>query len=344
MDRQTARRFFWGIAVIGCGALFLLQQLGQINFGLGDLIRNFWPLILVVIGIEGILFERKAWWSWIILALGGYFLARNLGIVQFSIGHAIRYLIPVAIIVVGISIIMKPKRSQQAEGNEEWKAYGPHYGSSDNDRPIPPAPPLHPDPTRPRKEGEEPWAPQPNGEAEWNAGSQGHDDTGERDYKDRYKSYKRQYKDYKRAYKNKHSCSNSWSSWTGMGDDVDYRSSFIGDIHVGNDYFELKPMNISHFIGDTVIDLTKAQIPYGETKIDVSSFIGDVKVFVPNDHEVGIQVGVNAFIGDTKVFDRKEDGFLKSIKVESPFYHETDKKVLLTVSTFIGDVRVTKVG
>ena len=29
-------------------------------------------------------------------------------------------------------------------------------------------------------------------------------------------------------------------------------------------------MNISHFIGDTVLDLTKAQIPAGETRLHIS--------------------------------------------------------------------------
>lgn len=41
------------------------------------------------------------------------------------------------------------------------------------------------------------------------------------------------------------------------------KSAFIGDLYMGQEVFSLKPMNISAFIGDTVIDLTKAQIPYG---------------------------------------------------------------------------------
>jgi lia operon protein LiaF len=122
------------------------------------------------------------------------------------------------------------------------------------------------------------------------------------------------------------------------------RSGFIGDIYVGHDYWELKPMNISHFIGDTVLDLTKAQIPLGETRIHISSFIGDVKVFLPNDLEVGVNVVSSAFIGDVSVLDRKEGGMFKNMNVETSYFQETDKKIKLVVSTFIGDVRVTKVG
>jgi len=103
-------------------------------------------------------------------------------------------------------------------------------------------------------------------------------------------------------------------------------------------------MNISLFIGDTVLDLTKAQIPYGETRINISSFIGDVKVFVPNDRDLGLSVISSSFIGDTKVYERHEGGFFKHVKFETPYYHEADKRIRLNVSSFIGDVRIVKVG
>ena len=103
-------------------------------------------------------------------------------------------------------------------------------------------------------------------------------------------------------------------------------------------------MNISHFIGDTTIDLTKAQVPYGETKINVSSFIGDVKVYVPRDVDLGIRVTSSSFLGDVRLLDQKESGFMRSVEVESPYYRESDRKVRIIVSTFIGDVKVKKVG
>ncbi|WP_438446603.1 cell wall-active antibiotics response protein LiaF [Gorillibacterium sp. sgz5001074] len=122
------------------------------------------------------------------------------------------------------------------------------------------------------------------------------------------------------------------------------RSNFIGDIHLGHDYWELEPTNVSHFIGDTVIDLTKARIPYGETKLTVSSFIGDVKVFVPNDVQVEISVTASAFIGDMKVLDRHEGGMFRHMKYDTKHYVEAEKKINLTVSMFIGDVFIKRVG
>jgi lia operon protein LiaF len=140
--------------------------------------------------------------------------------------------------------------------------------------------------------------------------------------------------------------SNPWErvEWWENDPSVQNRSGFIGDIHIGHDHWELKPLNISHFIGDTVIDLTKAHIPFGETRITISSFIGDVKIYLPNDYEVGIHVVSSAFIGDARVLDMRDSRLFRSMDVETPSYKDTDKKIKLVCSTFIGDVRVTKVG
>lgn len=129
----------------------------------------------------------------------------------------------------------------------------------------------------------------------------------------------------------------------GSGNTIN-KSAFIGDLYMGQEVFSLKPMNISAFIGDTVIDLTKAQIPYGETKIVISSFIGDVKVFVPEDMDLGVTVTTNSFIGDMSLLNQKRGGFLSSAQAETAHYREASKKVRVIVSVFIGDVKVNKVG
>lgn len=142
----------------------------------------------------------------------------------------------------------------------------------------------------------------------------------------------------------KHHHRNDRVEWWNHDPGVQTRSGFIGDIYLGQDYWELKPMNISHFIGDTVLDLTKAQIPVGETIVNISSFIGDVKVYLPNDYEIGVHVVSSAFVGDVAVLEHKEGGIFKNMNIQTPYFPDTDKKIKLHVSTFIGDVRVTKVG
>jgi len=53
----ASRRFFWGVIMILFGALFLFDNLDVLDFG--DVMRNFWPLILVAIGVK-IILSRKS--------------------------------------------------------------------------------------------------------------------------------------------------------------------------------------------------------------------------------------------------------------------------------------------
>ncbi|MGO4269963.1 cell wall-active antibiotics response protein LiaF, partial [Paenibacillus sp. TAF58] len=126
--------------------------------------------------------------------------------------------------------------------------------------------------------------------------------------------------------------------------DVLHRHGFIGDVHLGQEAWELKPIQISHFIGDSVIDLTRAAIPLGETTIHVSAFIGDVKIFIPNDIDVEVRVMASSFIGDMKVLDRRESGFLRSVRTQTSQYEEADRKIIVTTSMFIGDITIKKIG
>ncbi|MFS0727227.1 cell wall-active antibiotics response protein LiaF [Paenibacillus sp. 1P07SE] len=355
MQSGVFMRVLIGLMVVGAGVMFLLNQAGYINFGLGDVIRTFWPVILIVIGVGGLLDRKFSWEYMVPLGIGIYFLGSNLHLFSFSMGDLIRFAIPLVIIGFGLSMIFKKRDSQQSQREEEWQAY-PNEQS-----PIPPAPPLHPDPTKTGGAYEQPTS---KDDTRRDRSGPIHDDdkyyTGSSNASKGY--------DYDKDWEHSHGHGGHGGhggyggghgghgghghshgrrervEWWNNDPNVQTRSNFIGDIHMGQDYWELKPMNISHFIGDTVLDLTKAQIPYGETRVTISSFIGDVKVFMPSDYEVGIHVASSAFIGDSKILDRKESGFFQNNRVESKSYEECDKKIRLVVSTFIGDVKVTKVG
>ncbi len=348
MNGRFTNRLFTGLIVISIGILFLLRQTGYIEFSLGYAIRTFWPVILIVIGVRGLLSLKEygtgsIWGGLVPLIVGVVFLGRNLDWFEWSISDLVPYIWPIVIIIIGINVIWRPKRKSQPP-EEEWKS----YGSYDNDSPIPPAPPLHPDPTKqPINLAKEPLEPEKAGSAQNSTG------TGYQEYGSKFKEWKKEQKkhykqwenDQKAASKSKRRFGEEHVEWWNSSDpSVQTRSGFIGDIHIGQDYWDLKPMNISHFIGDTVLDLTKAHVATGETKVCISSFIGDVKVYVPNDFEVGIEVVSSAFIGDVKVLGRKEGGMFNHFNMQSPRYAEADKRIKLVVSTFIGDVRVTKVG
>lgn len=54
--------------------------------------------------------------------------------------------------------------------------------------------------------------------------------------------------------------------------------------------FDLNDLNVSGFIGDIKIDLSKAMIPEGESTIVISGVIGNVDIYVPSDLEVAVRL------------------------------------------------------
>lgn len=366
MNGSFLNRLFSGLVIISIGVFFLLKQLGMIDYdiSIGEIISNYWPVVLLWIGLHGLIAGRQGhgsgWWAGIMILLGFIFLGHNLEWFSWSFSDIVSYAWPIIIILVGINFLRRPRHRHQEppQYDEEWKSYNAY---TDYKGEVPKAPPLHPDPTK-ISEDEADQASTDGETGAFTDGNAAHHDLRRQNFKhelrqhlneqkrhirehkqqvrEHIREHKEQAREHARQQRSKHGSFEYWNH----DPHAQSRSGFIGDIHIGQDYWELKPLNISHFIGDTIVDLTKAQIPYGETKICISSFIGDVKVYVPNDYEVGVQVVSSAFVGDVKILGQKEGGMFKSINIHSPFYEETDKKIKLVVSTFVGDVRVTKVG
>jgi lia operon protein LiaF len=342
LNGNFANRLFTGLVIIAIGVLFLLRQTGHVTFDFGDLFSTYWPVILIIVGIRGLLSSRthgsgSSWWGALVLLIGFIFLGRNLEWFSWSIGDIVPYIWPVVVILVGINLIWKPKSKRNEPPEDDWKSYRPYQDQAS----VPPAPPLHPDPTQTPLDTHDIHAQEENQAGSGDIPFESYS-TSKKEYKEWKHHHKSQHKRNAKEWKQNHKEHVEW--WNHGDSNVQTRSGFIGDIHIGHDYWDLKPLNISHFIGDTVLDLTKAQVSNGETKIHISSFIGDVKVYVPNDYEVGVQVVSSAFIGDVKILGQKEGGLFTNINIQSPSYKESDKKIKLIVSTFIGDVRVTKVG
>jgi predicted membrane protein len=101
-DTGLLTRIFVGFFLVLIGVGFLLDQLG-LNF-LGVNVFNFWPLIFFVIGIP-MLVRRNIFGGILFLTVGTAFLLANF------FGYSIFAIIwPVVIIVIGFSIVFRPKR------------------------------------------------------------------------------------------------------------------------------------------------------------------------------------------------------------------------------------------
>lgn len=350
---------FGGLVLIGIGVLFLLGQTGVITVDLGYIVSNFWPVVLILIGLKGLLDMRRVGhgytgsliWGSIMIALGLMFLNNNFGwFPHIEVKDLIKFAIPAILIIVGFRLLFRPTASKAEPEPDpytpkDWKPYSsqlldesePLSGHGPRpDAPAPaPGPGMHDAPPPPAAEndgGREHWR---HAKQEWKQRN--------REWRDELKQRKKEWKHDWKQWMHDGGHHHDWSGCS-HGRGVDNRHSFIGDVRIGQDYWELKPLNISHFVGDTEIDLTRANIPNGETTINISAFVGDVKIFVPNDLQLEISVRASAFLGDMSVFDRWEGGLFRNMKAESPQYTEADKRIRVNVSTFVGDVRVKRVG
>ncbi|MDB4867373.1 MAG: hypothetical protein JWR03_1706 [Cohnella sp.] len=351
MQQSILHRLFWGMVIIAVGVVFLLNQTGATTFDLGDLFKNFWPVFIILFGVQGLLIQRAGgfWWNPIVILVGIVFLGRNLGWFTWNVGDIFRLIGPVVLILFGINMILRGSKPKRDKYRADWKANGWNPVTPPPVVPQPPLEPLGPPPAPPMSEDPNasfsgtqnnmPRQDTPPPNEQWNQKQTHREEQWQQRHAYRQERWQQRQEHREERRKHQH----EW--WHHHYDpNRDQHNRFIGDVHIGHDYWELRPMSISHFIGDTTLDLTKAQIPLGETRIYVSCFIGDVKVFVPNDLGVGIQVVSSSLIGDVKVLDHKRGGFFNQMTVETPSYSDTDKRVVLIASSFIGDVRVTKVG
>jgi predicted membrane protein len=105
------------------------------------------------------------------------------------------------------------------------------------------------------------------------------------------------------------------------------------------DGWSLKNENIFSFIGEMHLDLSKAVIPAGETKIVLHGFVADIDVTVPAD--VGIKVKSNAFVTSAYAFGYKQDYFLTQYDIKSENYAEAEQKIALDLGFFVTDFHLT---
>lgn len=114
-----SKRVTWGILLILAGVVLLLNQLDLLDFG--DLIHTYWPSILILMGLFGLISRDSSKISnLVILGIGVFFQLRNFGYITVSIWQI---LWPAILIIIGLSIIFdKGTRKHKSEVDpEKWE-------------------------------------------------------------------------------------------------------------------------------------------------------------------------------------------------------------------------------
>ncbi|MCA9864947.1 MAG: cell wall-active antibiotics response protein [Anaerolineales bacterium] len=93
------------------------------------------------------------------------------------------------------------------------------------------------------------------------------------------------------------------------------------------------------FIVDANYDLTKYDIPPGETIIRGYSFIGDAEIFAPAD--AGVAINGSSFITTLTVNGEKEqESFLAPLHWKSDGYKMAERRIRFDLTQFIGDLKL----
>ena len=103
MDRRPPVQVFLGAVIVAVGVIALLIQLDVITLSLGALFADWWPLIVIGVGLAALVTVPRAWVGpTIVIAVGVLFLLVTLDILDVNLWEI---LWPVAIILVGLSLI-----------------------------------------------------------------------------------------------------------------------------------------------------------------------------------------------------------------------------------------------
>ena len=89
---------FTGLMLIGMGVLFFLDQMEVADFG--DVVRRYWPMILVLIGVAKLL-DRKFWAAFWMIGIGAWLQIAGLGLFGLTINDSW----PVVLILVGVGMM-----------------------------------------------------------------------------------------------------------------------------------------------------------------------------------------------------------------------------------------------
>ena len=92
------------------------------------------------------------------------------------------------------------------------------------------------------------------------------------------------------------------------------------------------------FIAELELDLIKADIPPGETHLRVLSFVGDLKVYVPED--VGVSVSATSFVSTVKMDGAQEESFIMPLHWQTPNYKTAERQIRLETTCFVSDIKI----
>jgi len=100
-------------------------------------------------------------------------------------------------------------------------------------------------------------------------------------------------------------------------------------------------VHIQNAAGDIIIDTTSTILPKDTSLINVRQGFGKTTVYVP--YEIPVRIHFNTLFGEVHAFDNQYNRlFNESIMLQDGAKIDTPQQLIITVSTFLGDLEVVR--
>ncbi len=117
------------------------------------------------------------------------------------------------------------------------------------------------------------------------------------------------------------------------------RFTFMGGANVGGaEPWKLEGGSYFAFMGGIEMDLTKAEVPEGETVLDLTAIMGGIEVKIPRDLAV-IYEG-SAVLGGVSFKDQEDGGIIASRKIEQNIDQLNGRRVRIQARAIMGGVEI----
>lgn len=107
--------------------------------------------------------------------------------------------------------------------------------------------------------------------------------------------------------------------------------------------YEWEDVHIQGIFGDIHIDVTDTVLPKGTSLISVRQGIGKIKIELP--YEIPVRIHYTTLFGEARLFETYQKRLLNEflhMKEDYPVPSENTSELIITLSTWIGDVEVTR--
>lgn len=115
---------------------------------------------------------------------------------------------------------------------------------------------------------------------------------------------------------------------------------FIGELHADFEGQEVGDRDISLFLGEMVIDLTKARLRDGENFLKVSIGVGEANISVPADFPLMITSQI--FAGQLNFDDMSNSGIFPKLDHRDDNYDSEERKLHIRMDGFAGEMTINR--